>query len=83
LPARTDPEIVLRIRDVQFLEKDLAHLIIIMLPCVNDQMLVSFGQLPMHGRYLYELGPSANDREELHALRIAHRVITVSRKGSG
>ena len=64
-----DPQVVIWFRDVQDLEEDVAHRIVVVLTRVDEDLLVVATDLAAHGGGLHELGPRPDDARNPHPVR--------------
>src|SRR4029450_10164871 len=55
--------------DLEPVEKDAGHLVVVMLPGVHQDFLVALSELAAQRRRLDELRPRAHDRDDLHRRR--------------
>ena len=51
------------------LKEHLAHRLVVVLSCVDQDLLVVAAHLAAHGRRLHELGPRADDARDSHPVR--------------
>jgi len=63
-----DLQLALGRRDAQLLEEDAAELVVVVLPGVDEQLLVGFPQFAGNRGRLHELRPVAHDRGYQHGV---------------
>jgi len=63
LPVRpaADREVEVRLRDTELFEEHIRHLVVVVLPGVNEDLLVALAERPAHGSGLDELGTRPDD----------------------
>jgi hypothetical protein len=62
----TRTRVVIRPGDMEFIEKNIRHLRIIMLPGMDKDLGMILPDLPGHGSALDELGACPDNRDDLH-----------------
>src|SRR5439155_2034049 len=69
MTAGSDSEVVVRPRHVQDVEEDVGHVLVVVLPGVDQNFLMMLSDLPAHRRGLDELRACADDARDLHGPR--------------
>ena len=66
MTAGSDSEVVVRPRHVQDVEEHVGHVLVVMLPGVDQNFLMMLSDLPAHRRGFDELRACADDARDLH-----------------
>ena len=69
MTAGSDSEVVVRPRHVQDVEEHVGHVLVVVLPGVDQNFLMMLSDLPAHRRGLDELRACADDARDLHGPR--------------
>jgi hypothetical protein len=64
--SAADPEIVVRLGDIQDVEEDPGHVLVVVLARVDEDLLMVLPNLAAHGGCFDELRACPNDARDLH-----------------
>src|SRR5579859_2878260 len=76
----TNPEVVVRLREVKVPKEDARHLVVIVLSRVDEDLTMPVTQCACDGCRLDELGTRADDRNDLHEITSLDALVTARRR---